>query len=224
MKLPFKLDLINKIKLGTPFLIFTVFYMTWFTYLEGSTARLHHVIYTSIDNYIPFCEYFIVPYFLWFLFIPVTVILIMYLDEDSYKKLSYVLMTGMFIFLLFNTFYPTVINLRPAIIPSDNIFSAMVADLYSQDTPTNVLPSIHVYNTLAVTFALNRCKKGILRNKVVINSCNIMAVLIIMATMLLKQHSIIDVIAAFLLYAAVKWCFDGIYYIIRKPISNFMQL
>lgn len=221
MKSKFNLDVKNKLKLGFPFLIFTVFYMIWFTKLEAATNRLHHVIYTPIDNYIPFCEYFIIPYFLWFLFIPISVILIMYLDEALYKKLSLILMSGMLFFLIFSTFYPTVINLRPAIVPDDNIFCYLVSFLYTTDTPTNVLPSIHVYNTLAVMSALNSCKKGVLKNRRVLLGFNITAVLIVIATMLLKQHSIIDVIAAFALYWGIKWIFDRIYLRIKKPVSNW---
>ena len=44
-------------------------YLIWFAYLEKTVRTHFHVIYMKIDDYIPFCEYFIIPYLLWFLYI-----------------------------------------------------------------------------------------------------------------------------------------------------------
>jgi len=55
-----------------------------------------------------------------------------------------------------------------------------------------VLPSIHVYNTVVLCHAINTC--GALRRRIgVLVSCNVLGVLIILSTMFLKQHSVIDV-------------------------------
>ena len=67
--------------------------------------------------------------------------------------------------------------------------------LYEIDTDTNVLPSIHVYNSLGCYIAIRKCPK--LRNKKGIQIGSfVLTVSIILATMLLKQHSVIDVVAA----------------------------
>ena len=42
----------------------------------------------------------------------------------------------------------------------DNIFTAMVAHLWQTDTPTNLWPSIHVYNSIGAHVALCRCSLG----------------------------------------------------------------
>ena len=41
-------------------------YMIWFSYLEKTVTTRFHVIHVALDDYIPFCEYFDIPYFLWF--------------------------------------------------------------------------------------------------------------------------------------------------------------
>ena len=54
-------------------LSYFLIYMPWFVYLEKRTNVRHYMIHSPIDNHIPFIEYFIVPYLVWFVFIAVTV-------------------------------------------------------------------------------------------------------------------------------------------------------
>ena len=51
---------------------YILIYMPWFMYLEKHVTSGYHVIHSVIDNKIPFVEYFIVPYLLWFVFIAAT--------------------------------------------------------------------------------------------------------------------------------------------------------
>ena len=55
-----------------------------------------------------------------------------------------------------------------------------------------MLPSIHVYNSVAAFCALNNCKK-LQKHRGIRVSAFILTVLIILSTMFLKQHSICDV-------------------------------
>ena len=41
-------------------------YLVWFNYLEKTVTTHFHVIHVPIDDYIPFCEYFVIPYIMWF--------------------------------------------------------------------------------------------------------------------------------------------------------------
>ena len=77
--------------------------------------------------------------------------------------------------------------------PRDNIFTQMVAALYKTDTPTNLWPSIHVYNSLGAHFAIAR--SNCFKNKPIIRiSSFLLASSIILSTMLIKQHSVFDVL------------------------------
>ena len=50
---------------------YALLYGPWFYYLETHVTSGYHIIYSPIDDKIPFIEYFIVPYLLWFVFIAV---------------------------------------------------------------------------------------------------------------------------------------------------------
>jgi hypothetical protein len=67
----------------------------------------------KIDDYIPFCEIFIVPYLLWFAYIGVVVVYIAFANKTDFKKMCMVLYTGMTIFLIVSTLYPNGHLLRP---------------------------------------------------------------------------------------------------------------
>ena len=53
--------------------LYGLIYMPWFLYLENHVSKDYYLIHSPLDDYIPFIEYFIVPYLLWFVFIAVIV-------------------------------------------------------------------------------------------------------------------------------------------------------
>lgn len=196
----------QKYKHAIPLLVYGLIYLSWFTHLEKTVTKDFTVIHTFIDDYIPFCELFIIPYFLWFAYVAATVLYFFFRDKNDYYKTCTFLFTGMTVFLIISTLFPNGHTLRPDVMPRDNIFTQMVAGLYSADTPTNLWPSIHVYNSLGAHFAITKSarfenKKGIRTSSL------ILCVSIILSTMLLKQHSIFDVITgiimAFVMYLVV---------------------
>lgn len=183
-------------------LLYGIVYMIWFTYLEKHITADFHVIHMGIDDYIPFVEYFIVPYMLWFGFIAVTVLYFFLTDVKDYYRLTIFMFTGMTIFLIISSVFPNGQLLRPLVFPRDNIFTDLVKHLYMIDTPTNILPSIHVYNSLAAWIAISHSEK--LKKKPVIQTGSlILTVLIIMSTVFLKQHSMLDVLAAMAMAAVM---------------------
>ncbi|MBD5522020.1 MAG: serine/threonine protein phosphatase [Lachnospiraceae bacterium] len=188
---------LSKYKHAIPLIIYGIIYLAWFGHLE-KTIDTYRIIHVTLDDYIPFCEIFVIPYFLWFLYVAVVVAYFFFKDKDDYYKCCTFLFTGMTIFLLISTLWPNGQNLRPAIMPRDNIFTHMVAMLYQTDTPTNLWPSIHVYNSLGCHFAIIKSthfekKKGIRIASLILCSS------IIMATMFIKQHSVYDVTTAFIM-------------------------
>lgn len=100
--------------------------------------------------------------------------------------------------MIISTLMPNGQDLRPYVFERDNIFVDMVKMLYRADTPTNVMPSLHVYNSLAACIAVYQSKE-LQKHKAVCAGTYILAGLIILATMFLKQHSVIDVAAAFVM-------------------------
>ena len=108
------------------------------------------------------------------------------------------LIIGMTVFLIISAIYPNGVMIRPDTFPRENVFTNMVRQLHSIDTDTNVFPSLHAFNSIAVAIAVLKSKYfkdwGVMKI-----SSTILALLIIFSTVFLKQHSIIDVIGAFVL-------------------------
>lgn len=176
-------------------LLYSFIYMPWFCYLEKHRFSHYYLIYSPLDDYIPFVEYFIVPYLLWFLFIAVTIAYFFFTDKKGYYQLTAFLFTGMTIFLIICTVFPNELNLRPHTFANDTVFTRLVQQLYSTDTPTNVLPSIHVYNSLGAAIAIGH-SQALKKHRCIQFVSYGLAGLIVLSTMFLKQHSVTDVIAA----------------------------
>ena len=147
-----------KYKHAVPLIIYAIIYMTWFAWLEKNITGHYRIIHMAADDYIPFCEVFVIPYFLWFAYVSAVVIYFFFKNKEDYYRTCIFLFTGMTIFLIVSTLWPNGQHLRPAVMPRDNIFTRMVAALYRTDTPTNLWPSIHVYNSLGAHFAIIRSK------------------------------------------------------------------
>lgn len=179
--------------------VYAVFYLAAFFYLEQRNIS-YHVINFGLDQYIPFCEIFIVPYLLWFAYVALTVVFLGIKDKEEADKLVKFLIAGMTIFIVISAVFPNGHHLRPTTFEHDNIFIDLVKNLYIADTPTNVLPSIHVYNSIAIMIAVWR-SRCFANHKVIKAAMLGLGVSIICSTVLLKQHSMLDVLLAFLLSA-----------------------
>lgn len=203
-------------------LIFTYLpiYLLWFFLLEQHVTGNYYIIQSPLDRYIPFNEYFIVPYLLWFPFIAVSVLFFIFRDKAEYYRLCGVLISGMTVFLLVSTLFPNGLSLRPDLskLGRDNFFLDLIAGLHKADTSTNVCPSIHVYNSLAVCFALLTSVH--LKGKTLVKSGTlVLTVLICMSTVYLKQHSVIDVFWAAVLFLITVPVFYG-----RLLKENFRRI
>ena len=159
-------------------------------------------VHSALDDIIPFCEYFVIPYLLWFAYVAGTVVYFMIKNKQDYYKLCTFLYTGMTIFLIISTLWPNGHHLRPHILENENIFTRLVHGLYQADTPTNLWPSIHVYNSIGVHLAVVHSHK-LHKNKVVHIGSLLLCISIIMSTVFLKQHSLFDVITGFIMAAVM---------------------
>lgn len=183
-------------------LLYGFIYMPWFIYLERRTDVQYFMIHSPLDDYIPFVEYFIVPYLLWFAFVAVAAGYFFFTDKTGFYRLCAFLIAGMTFFLFLCTVFPNGQNLRPVTFARDNIFVDLVKQIYSTDTPTNVLPSIHVFNSLGVCIAIWH-SEALKKHRKIQYGAYLLAVLIILSTVFLKQHSVTDVIAAFALACVI---------------------
>lgn len=179
-------------------LLYGFFYMPWFMWLESRANLPYHVIHVRLDDMIPFVEYFIVPYLLWFAYVAAVFVYLFFRNRRDFYQYCIFLCAGMTLFLIISTVYPNGHLLRPNTFPRNNIFTFAVQLLYQADTATNIFPSLHVFNSIAAHRALaNDAVLG--KNRLIRSASFILMTSIILATVFLKQHSVLDVIAGILL-------------------------
>ena len=189
-------------------LSYAFIYLPWFMYLERTVTRDYHIMHASLDDLIPFNEYFIIPYLLWFLYVAGTLVFFLFRSKEDYYKMCTFLFSGMTLSLIICTFFHNGTDFRPVIDPNKNIFSAAVAALCKTDTCTNVFPSIHVYNAVGTHIAISR-SQILAKYRFLRLGSLLLTISICLATMFLKQHSIIDVCGAFLMAYAIHYLVYG---------------
>lgn len=184
-----------------PMAVYMVVYMPTFFWVESlNPAGGFHIIHTAIDDMIPVIEGFIIPYALWLPYLVAGMIAIAIRSRKISRKTSYMLMAGMTLFIIISLAYPNALELRAQFPDRENIFMDCIAYLHSIDTPTDVLPSLHVYDALAVAAGIHFAFR---EKKALLISSDILCALIVLSTMFIKQHSVIDVISAFIIFIPV---------------------
>lgn len=171
--------------------LYAFIYIPWFFIIENASVTTYHIIYSPLDSLIPFCEYFVIPYYIWFPYMLTVFLYIFFTSKDEFYKVALLIISGMTIFLVFSSIYPNAHELRPTTFERNNIFTSLVAFTYTIDTPTNILPSIHVYNSIGCHIGV--MKSASLKKHPIIRWVSfIISTLIVLSTVFIKQHSIID--------------------------------
>lgn len=154
----------------------------------------YYPIHCVWDDVIPFCEYFLIPYLFWFVFLVGIHIYTLFFDTESFKNLMKFIIISYSAAMLIYMIFPNCQELRPIEFERDNVFTRFVAAWYQFDTNTNVCPSIHVIGSVAVMLcAWNSEHFSTTGWRIVFG---LTALLISISTVFLKQHSVLDVLAA----------------------------
>ena len=162
-----------------------VFYFTVFSALQ-KYIRPRVIIECALDAYIPFVKWAIIPYVMWFVWVPLIILLFFFRSREDFWRLSFVLFTGLTFCLLVYLILPNGLALRQ-VVYGDDLLSQIVRNLYRIDPPANVCPSIHVFNSLAINASVHHSK--LFQDKPWFRRANlILAVSICLSTVLLKQR------------------------------------
>ncbi len=206
----------ESILMTIPTAIYAVIYLVWFNYIETRKVIHFTEMHTRLDDMIPFMEVFVIPYILWFFFIAFcTAYPLLKYEKEDYWRFMIFLGTGMTLFLIISTIFPTIQYLRPTQFERNNIFTALVSVFYKYDTPTNVFPSMHVYNAIGGAFSIQYSKRFSKGWKL---CSHFISLSIVLSTMFIKQHCVIDVVSAIAL-ALIMY-----YVVYRSDITlNFLR-
>lgn len=191
-------------------LILFLIYIVGFVLLEQMTSSRTVYTETWIDHYIPFNEYFVIFYVIWYFFIIGGFFYFLLKDPLGFQRTCFYLFIGMYVCLLIYLIFPNGQNLRVSL-HNENMCQMIISFLYTVDSPTNVCPSIHVYNSIMMYVSLLKNHEFQSR-KLLSIGVGILVVLICSSTVLIKQHAFMDVLAAvilcFIIYYIGKWKYD----------------
>ncbi len=184
---------------------YLVFYLSVFHWLEVNITVPEVWVHCHLDDLIPFCKYAVIPYLAWFIWIPFTLFYLLWkAPRADFWRLCLPLFAGMTIALAVYVILPNGLDLRPYRVYGSDIFARIVRQLYSTDTATNVCPSIHVFNSVTLMMAYYRSRIfESPRRRWMRPASAVLCLSIIASTVLLKQHSCIDVVMGILLAMAV---------------------
>ena len=196
------------------YLLIIPLYMLIFCLEEKYIVTGYFISYLPLDSLIPFNEWFVIPYVLWYPLMIGTGTYLFFCDVKGFKQYMTYIGGGFLVIVLLYALFPNGQNLRPASFVNSNILTELVQLLYSSDTNTNVCPSLHVVGTMGAMFALLENKR---LSRWWINALNIfLAAMISISTVFIKQHSVLDVFCGiafgFIYYFAVYKLFPRFKY------------
>lgn len=186
-------------------LTYLIFYAAFFLTLEHHVTTNYTEISCKLDSYIPFCEYFFYPYAMWVFYLTAIFLYFVSRPWQEHRRFCINVMAGTTICLIICALFPNGQDLRVEVDSGKNLASFLVGVLHAADTNTNTFPSIHVFTSAASAISLHT-SPGLKKYRRRILFCSdAAAILISSSTVFLKQHSILDVIAALLLAAFMYW-------------------
>lgn len=152
-----------------------------------------YVVHSWLDDVIPFCEIFVIPYVFWYALIAISLGYFALYNVDSFKKLQIFIMITQGVAMAIYIAFPNMQDLRPVEFARDNLLTRLVGFLYAFDTDTNVCPSLHVAYSIGIASVWLKEKGVKLWWKLFVL---ISVILICLSTAFIKQHSILDAFAA----------------------------
>ncbi len=181
-------------------LVFWPIQLSWYQVMRIISADMDVVLFQSpLDGYIPFCEWFVIPYVMWYFLIAFVTYLSLRSGKEAFWQTQAFVVGCLWLPMIFITLVPNGIplTLRPDFeaLGRSNLLIDMVKLIYVGDhPPRNCMPSMHVSLSLGLFFAVLKNKK--LKGKWGLKSAvGVLAILISLSTVFIKQHSVLDLFA-----------------------------
>ena len=169
-------------------------------------AQSCYPVHSFLDDLIPFCEWFVIPYVGWYFLIAGSLGWFLLYNVRGFVGLQIFFIVTQTVAVLCYIFFPTRQDLRPEVFLRENFLTGAVAFLYRIDTNTGVCPSLHVAFSLGVASAwLKEKSAGILLKVFIV----VFVVLICLSVVFIKQHSVIDIFAAIPVCLLAEWIAYG---------------
>ena len=164
-------------------------------------AESCYPVHCWLDDVVPFCEWFIIPYVSWYFLIIGSLAYFLLYSVDSFKKLQTYIIITQIIAMAVYVIFPTRQDLRPTVMYA-NPLTWIVNLIYSVDTNTGVCPSLHVGYSLGIASTWLREKSV---PKWVRAAIAIWCGVICISVAFVKQHSVVDIFAAIPMCMFAEW-------------------
>lgn len=153
---------------------------------------------TPLDRAIPFVKWFAVPYSVWIIYIYICVLFFFIKDVRTYyRAIATYTLCALLCYFVYSFFQTTVP--RPHLSGSDPL-TQLIAYIYHRDRPFNCFPSIHCFSSYMVFRILAGSSFKTRRSLTLVG---IGSGLIILSTQFIKQHVLLDLVAAIALVELV---------------------
>lgn len=165
-------------------------------------------VHCALDDVIPFCEFFVIPYVGWYLLIIISLIYFAFYNPENFKNMSkYIIITQILAMIIYIVF-PNRQDLRPEMFTRDNVFTDIMSILYRIDTNTGVCPSLHVAISIGIASTWLREKNA---SKVYKTFIVAFCALVCISVAFVKQHSVVDI------FVALPVCLVAEYFTFIRP-------
>ena len=181
----------------TTFCFYLLYTILFFLVEKLDLPAVWH-IHSFFDDRIPFSKYAVLPYCFWHVEIPAVLLYeLFHADKKEFVRTAFTIWLSMSSALLIFLLIPSEIHLRPETVYGNDIFAVGTRFIYMVDNSKNVCPSLHVTIAILMNKAWLRCMDT-KEKKVFFTVLN---TIIILSTLFLKQHSLIDV------FFGILYCF-----------------
>ena len=165
-------------------------------------AEKCYPVHCALDDIVPFCEWFVIPYVSWYLLIVGSLLYFLRYNVDSFKKMqTYIIITQVIAMAVYIIF-PNRQDLRPEVFPRDNILTQLLGIIYSFDTNTGVCPSLPVAYSCGIASTWRREKSVCKKTRILIT---LWCAVICVSVAFVKQHSVVDIFAAIPVCLLAEW-------------------
>lgn len=172
-------------------ILYVPIYLGCFILLEHLIVDNYWAGYLPIDDAIPFVPAFVVPYVLWYPYLFGVGLYALLKDVPAFRRYLYFMIGALSFSLLVCAVFPNGQDLRPSVFEHESVFTRLIGFIYAHDTNTNSIPSMHVVGAMGATFAVFDCR-NLCRWRI---PAALFCLLVCAATVLIKQHSILDTFA-----------------------------
>ncbi len=159
-------------------------------------------VHCTLDDLIPFCEYFVIPYVGWYALIVGSLIYFALYNPKNFENMSKYIIVTQLVAMAIYIIFPNRQDLRPDIFIRENVFTDLVGLLYTVDTSTNVCPSLHVAYSLGIasTWIREDSASKLLKTGIVV-----FCILVCISVVFVKQHSVVDILVAIPVCMLAEW-------------------